>query len=319
MKEKKSDENSDEKKNEAWHIPGVDGLKIPDVRNLKEYIRFWIKLFPASKKDYFLFILTIVDLILMEINNSYKVFLPGYFVTGVFVFDFLVILIWVLDFRKRYKRHENKLEYIQINWYEIVGMLPFSLLRPFLLLRAVKMGIAAFKLANSNIDPNKLKTREVYLKFSDVIMDTISDNVFLQSIDRVRDVMRRLEYDQLVDKIYSDYESEIKDSVKDVLYSKTSMKDLAKLPLFSVIENKVTGEISESMRDILKSKIMADVIRTITTEILDQMEKRVTMLDVERITKREFSLSGDIASDSNHSDDVEKDSEKVKKGGNIDE
>lgn len=316
MSKEKNNQSSSEKetkKHDVWHIPGVDGLKNPDIRNIKEYIRFWIRLFPASKKDYFLFFLTIFDLILMEVNNSYKVFLPAYFVTGAFAFDFLVIFIWLFDFRKRYKRHDNKLDYIATNWYEIVGMLPFTMLRPFLLLRAVKMGIAAFKLAKSDIDPSKLKTREVYIKFSEVIMDTISDNVFLQSIDRVRDVMRRLEYDQLVDKIYVDYENEIKDSVKEVLYSKTSMKDLSKLPLFSVVENKITGEISESMRDILKSKIMADVVRAITTEILDQMEKRVTMLDVERITKREFSLSGDVANDSNHSDDAENDSKEIKK------
>ncbi len=264
---------------------------IPDIHNVREYIKFWIHLFPASKRDYFLFFLTLLDVVLLEVNNTFKVFLNPYFITGVVIFDFLVIFIWFLDFRKRYKNHENKLEYISINWYEIVGILPFSVLRPFLFLRAVKMGIAAFKLANANIDPNKLKTREVYIKFSEVFIDTISDKVFLQSIDRVRDVMRRLEYDKLVDTIFTSYEKEIQSSVREALYQKTSLKDLTKLPFFNMIEGKLSAEITSSMKDLMKSEIIAEVARAITSEILDQMEKRVTMLDAERITGKEFSLS----------------------------
>jgi len=286
-----TEKKPDGQQKDIWSIPEMTKRMIPDIHNVREYIKFWIHLFPASKRDYFLFFLTLLDVVLLEVNNTFKVFLNPYFITGVVIFDFLVIFIWFLDFRKRYKNHENKLEYISINWYEIVGILPFSVLRPFLFLRAVKMGIAAFKLANANIDPNKLKTREVYIKFSEVFIDTISDKVFLQSIDRVRDVMRRLEYDKLVDTIFTSYEKEIQSSVREALYQKTSLKDLTKLPFFNMIEGKLSAEITSSMKDLMKSEIIAEVARAITSEILDQMEKRVTMLDAERITGKEFSLS----------------------------
>ncbi len=286
-----AENNTNGQQKEPWTIPGMTKMMIPDIHNVREYIKFWIRLFPASKRDYFLFFITLLDVVLLEVNNTFKVFLNPYFISGVVIFDFLVIFIWFLDFRKRYKNHENKLEYISINWYEIVGILPFSVLRPFLFLRAVKMGIAAFKLANANIDPDKLKTREVYIKFSEVFIDTISDKVFLQSIDRVRDVMRRLEYDKLVDTIFTSYEKEIQSSVREAVYQKTSLKDLTRLPFFNMIESKLSSEITSSMKDLMKSEIIAEVVRTITTEILDQMEKRVTMMDAERITRQEFSLA----------------------------
>lgn len=78
-----------------------------------------------------------------------------------------------------------------MNWYEIIGVVPFYFLRPFLILRGIKLLIAFYKLGQSGQNLSDIVTREITFRFRDVIVDTIADAVFLHSLERVEEVMIR--------------------------------------------------------------------------------------------------------------------------------
>jgi hypothetical protein len=252
---------------------------------------------PGRAVDYDLLLLVTIDIILLMITNTYGVlFRPSlnYFIYG---FDILIILIWGIDLSLRIKKEkteEKKQHYMLTHWYEIIGLIPIPFFRTFLLLKGVKLAIAFYKLEKAGEEISKTLTREITFRFRDIIVDTIADAVFLQSLRRVEEVMIRLNYAELAKEAFKKYENELTEVVKNSLYSTTMMGELSRIPFMKGFVNYAGEEISKVISEIMETEVFGNIMKEITRGILKEMYERVQKLDVERITGKKYFEEGMI-------------------------
>jgi|YNPMSStandDraft_2_1061718.scaffolds.fasta_scaffold12685_2 hypothetical protein len=257
----------------------------------------YFKNLPGRSADYNLLLIAFIDIVLLMIINTYGVFLQKQYNFFVYGLDIMVILIWGIDLSLRVRKQlteEKKRYYLLTHWYEVIGVIPIPLFRPFLLLRGVKLAIAFYKLEKSGEEISKTLTREITFRFRDIIVDTIADAVFLQSLKRVEEVMIRLNYAELAKHVFKKYEKELTEVVKNSLYSTTMMGELSKVPFMKGFVNYAGEEISKVISEIMETEVFGNIMKEITKGILEEMYQRVQKLDVERITGKKFYDEGVI-------------------------
>jgi len=257
----------------------------------------YFKNLPGRSADYDLLLIAFIDIVLLMIINTYGVFLQKQYNFFVYGLDIMVILIWGIDLSLRVRKQlteEKKRYYLLTHWYEVIGVIPIPLFRPFLLLRGVKLAIAFYKLEKSGEEISKTLTREITFRFRDIIVDTIADAVFLQSLKRVEEVMIRLNYAELAKHAFKKYEKELTEVVKNSLYSTTMMGELSKVPFMKGFVNYAGEEISKVISEIMETEVFGNIMKEITKGILEEMYRRVQKLDVERITGKKFYDEGVI-------------------------
>jgi len=257
----------------------------------------YFKNLPGRSADYDLLLIAFIDIVLLMIINTYGVFLQKQYNFFVYGLDIMVILIWGIDLSLRVRKQlteEKKRYYLLTHWYEVIGVIPIPLFRPFLLLRGVKLAIAFYKLEKSGEEISKTLTREITFRFRDIIVDTIADAVFLQSLKRVEEVMIRLNYAELAKHAFKKYEKELTEVVKNSLYSTTMMGELSKVPFMKGFVNYAGEEISKVISEIMETEVFGNIMKEITKGILEEMYQRVQKLDVERITGKKFYDEGVI-------------------------
>jgi len=257
----------------------------------------YFKNLPGRSADYNLLLIAFIDIVLLMIINTYGVFLQKQYNFFVYGLDIMVILIWGIDLSLRVRKQlteEKKRYYLLTHWYEVIGVIPIPLFRPFLLLRGVKLAIAFYKLEKSGEEISKTLTREITFRFRDIIVDTIADAVFLQSLKRVEEVMIRLNYAELAKHAFKKYEKELTEVVKNSLYSTTMMGELSKVPFMKGFVNYAGEEISKVISEIMETEVFGNIMKEITKGILEEMYQRVQKLDVERITGKKFYDEGVI-------------------------
>lgn len=239
---------------------------------------------PGRKRDYYLLFFAALDIVILQLTQSFDVVLGR---TGRFVaigFDVFVMSLWGLDLISRTYNQENKLEYLKRHWYEVAGIVPFQILRFLLLLRGVKLAIAYYKLGRADEQFSRSLTREITFRFRDVIVDTIADAVFLQSLRRVEEVMVRLNYADLARKAFQNHQRELNAAVKQSLLSKSMMGELARVPFMQGFVERTGDDVSMVISEILETEVSGEIMKEITRGILAEMYERVQRLDVERIT-----------------------------------
>ncbi len=259
----------------------------------------YFKNLPGRPIDYNLLLFAIIDIILLMISNSYGIFFPKVYNYFIIYMDIVLIIVWGFDFLfriRKEKTEKDKRHYIYTHWYEVVGLIPIPILRPFLLLRGVKLAIAFYKLEKSGEEISKALTREITFRFRDIIVDTIADAVFLQSLKRVEEVMIRLNYGELAKVAFKKYEQELTEVVKQSLYSTTMMKELSKVPFMNSFVNYAGEEISRVISEIMETEVFGNIMKEITKGILKDMYERVQKLDIERLTGKKFTDEWNIQS-----------------------
>ena len=257
----------------------------------------YFKNLPGRSIDYNLLLIVFIDIVLLMIINTYGVFFRKEYNFFIYALDIIVILVWGIDLSIRVRKEqteEKKRYYLFTHWYEVIGLIPIPLFRPFLLLRGVKLAIAFYKLEKSGEEISKTLTREITFRFRDIIVDTIADAVFLQSLKRVEEVMIRLNYAELAKHAFKKYEHELTEVVKKSLYSTTMMGELSKIPFMKSFVNYAGEEMSKVISEIMETEVFGNIMKEITKGILEEMYQRVQKLDVERITGKKFYEEGTI-------------------------
>ncbi|MCB1168779.1 MAG: hypothetical protein KDK25_00510 [Leptospiraceae bacterium] len=250
----------------------------------KTSFRRILSLLPGRKWDYFLLSLVVIDTLLLLLRGSYDVFLDRRVSLALIGFDFFVLTLWGIDFLRRLWKEEDRWRFLTRNWYEVIGLIPIVMLRPFLLLRGVKLGIAFYKLGKASEDVSQSLTREITFRFRDIIVDTIADAVFLQSLGRVEEVMSRLDYAELARKAFKNHQEELDALVKESLHTKSMMGELSRIPFMDGVVNRIGGDVSKIISEVLEAEVAGSIMKEITRGILAEMHDRVRQLDLERLT-----------------------------------
>jgi len=238
---------------------------------------------PGTKRDYFLIFLVLLDIFLILIHNSYEIFLPEKFSQWIFIFDLIVIVLWGLNFLIRFSVKKNKLQFLSLHWYELPGLIPIVFFRTFLLLHAAKLIIAYYKIARSTYEVKKEDVRELNFRFRDVIIDAVADAVFLQSLTRVEEVMKKLNYPEIAHRSFQSHHDELIIAVNNSLQTKSLVGEISSLPFMSGLGGKLGDDVSGVIAEVLEHRVMGDVMKEIIIEILRNMRERVWRLDLERI------------------------------------
>lgn len=291
MAENNRDENQANSQNagvesDATPPPGREGAGAtrPGDPGPRRTLRQTLALLPGRKWDYVLLSLVAVDTLLLLLRGSYDVFLDRRVSLGLIGFDFFVLTLWGFDFLRKLWKEEDRWRFITRNWYEVVGLIPVVMLRPFLLLRGLKLGIAFYKLGKSTENVSQSLTREITFRFRDIIVDTIADAVFLQSLGRVEEVMSRLDYAELARKAFRNHQEELDALVKESLHTKSMMGELSRVPFMDGFINRIGVDVSKIISEVLEAEVAGSIMKEITRGILAEMHDRVRQLDVERIT-----------------------------------
>jgi hypothetical protein len=265
-------------------------LKNPKKSSLWKRGLYFFRRIPGSKKDHFFLTIVLIDLFFFMLEDSYGAFLSSDALFVFLIFDFLVIIIWGIDLFRRFRKHEDKVDFLLTYWYEVLGILPFNIFRPFLLLRAVKIWLAYAKLFGKEKDIGKLNTKELTYKFRDMILDTISDAVFLKSLDRVEEVMVRLDYASLSKSIIEKYESQLLNEFNESMKTKEVAGAMARMPILEKFSKQISEDYAKVFKEMLESEVMGEIIKEFTKAIMERMASQVKNLDVERLVGSSDSI-----------------------------
>lgn len=180
-----------------------------------------------------------------------------------------------MELVSKFRKSKEPGTFFSMNWYEVVGVIPFYFLRPFLLLRGMKILIAFYKLGQSGQNLSDIVTREITFRFRDVIVDTIADAVFLHSLERVEEVMIRLDYSQLAKKAFELHQDQFNIKVNEALKSKFLLGELSRIPFMGEISKRLGEDISSMITEILENQVTGEIMKQITEAILKEMANHV--------------------------------------------
>ncbi|MCB1159297.1 MAG: hypothetical protein KDK45_17475, partial [Leptospiraceae bacterium] len=235
-------------------------------KGILDSLHILIKYFPGTKRDLRLLVLLAFDLLFLLLRNSYSWLFPNYFSYSVVVIDIFTCLFWGYDFYKRWKPHEDKAKLLQSDWYEIIGLLPFHIFRPLLLLRALKLWISFYKLGGSR-EVSRMITSEFTFRFRDVIVDTIADAVFIKSVERVNELSNQIDYKSIVKSIFEKHKEELKDSLEKALQSRDIIKALSSLPLMESLPARLSEDSIEIMGEMMDEEASLAFLKDFSYDI----------------------------------------------------
>ncbi|PJZ76063.1 hypothetical protein [Leptospira neocaledonica] len=259
--------------------------KSSKIRNFIQTVKYWRSVLPGTARDYFLLGLAAIDVFFLLFVNSYKEFIHKDIPAYVLAFDLFVIFLWGIEVWIKVRQKKDIKKYLRTNWYELIGIVPLYFLRPFLLLRGVKLAIAFYRFGTSGQNVSEVLTREITFRFRDVIVDTIADAVFLHSLERVEEVMLRLDYSQLAKEAISKHNDQLNSKVNESLQSKFLLEELSKIPFMSEVSKKLGHDIGRMIAEVLETEVIGDIMKDITANILKEMAEHVKKLPLERITE----------------------------------
>ncbi|MGJ4790254.1 hypothetical protein EHQ52_17835 [Leptospira koniambonensis] len=265
--------------------------KTSKIRNFIRTVKYWRSVLPGTARDYFLLSLAAIDVFFLLFVNSYKEFIHKDIPAYVLAFDLFVIFLWGIEVWIKVRQKKDIKKYLRTNWYELIGIIPLYFLRPFLLLRGVKLAIAFYRFGTSGQNVSEVLTREITFRFRDVIVDTIADAVFLHSLERVEEVMLRLDYSQLAKEAISKHNDQLNTQVNESLQSKFLLEELSKIPFMSQISHKLGEDIGRMIAEVLETEVIGDIMKDITANILKEMAEHVKKLPLERITEPKEEIS----------------------------
>lgn len=257
-------------------------------RFLVNVFKTWHSYIPVSRKEYTIHILLIIDSLFILIQNSYDFIIPKEASLALILFDLLVVTIWGLFAIKRFRASKDKFYFLESNWYFIPGLVPFPIFRLFLLLGTVKLAIIIYKfIKRGEKDASKFHDRELNFRFRNLFADAISDAIFLQSLDRVEEVVTHMDFRKATTGIVSKHRDEIEKVIHDSLEKKSIISQLNDLPFFNGLTKQISSEITDVMMETIDSEAMAKVTKELYLHMLHAMDDRLRKLDLDRLTNSE--------------------------------
>ncbi len=258
------------------------------IRIFFENLHPWGPYIPISKKEYFLHIILFLDLVFFLFLNSYEAFLPRIYSGVSFLFDMFVVTLWGIQVIFKIGRSQNKFDFISTNWYLLPGLVPFPIFRFFLILATIKLVIITYKfIKRGEKDTKQFTSRELNFRFIDLFVDAISDAIFLRSLERVEEVVEKMDFQDLTKDILAKNKQDLGRVVKESFESKNFVKRINTLPFMTEVTGRVSDEITEVLLETLSTKVVGSMLKEVNLRLLHVMDDRVRKLSLDRITEEE--------------------------------
>ena len=136
-------------------------------------------------------------------------------------------------------------------------------------------------------DTKQFISRELNFRFIDLFVDAISDAIFLRSLERVEEVVEKMDFQDLTKDILAKNKQDLGKVVKESLESKNFVKRINTLPFMTEVTNKVSDEITEVLLETLSTQVVGNMLKEVNLRLLHVMDDRVRKLSLDRITEEE--------------------------------
>jgi len=181
---------------------------------------------------------------------------------------------WILAIRR--KTYSKWFFFPIFNWYDVLGLIPVAVFRPFRLLRAVSMYMRLRRSELSNVGKD-IFTRTV-LYFSNIITEEVSDRVALKILTEYHEEVSDGTHARIIQSVVEPRKTEIEivlaNQIRQTLTDPQTIGRLRSL-LSLNLENAV--EQSESLQAIpLPNAILKPAVRVVGEVILDTTLETVT-------------------------------------------
>lgn len=253
--------------------------------SIRAELREWKEFIPIPRREIFYHILLFIDCMLILFRVSYETLIPDRLNYGLLGFDFIISAIWAISFYGKVRKKDDKWNYIKDRWYHIAGLIPFPIFRLLLLLSTLKLIILVYKfIKRGEKNREEFLDKELHFRFQDIIVDTISDAIFLRSLQRVEEVVQRMEFDKISREILKSHRQEIQKMVSDSLNTKPFMKQLNTMPFFAGVTSQLSKDITEMMIETMENEVLGKIMKDMNLYVLKEMDNHVRQLDLDRIT-----------------------------------
>lgn len=188
------------------------------------------------------------------------------------------IVRWSLALRR--KTHAQWFFFPIFNWYDVLGLIPMQVFRPFRLLRAVSMYMRLRRSELSSVGKDFASRTVAYV--SNIITEEVSDRVAVRILDEYAEEIRDGTHLRIIESTLGPRREEIEqvlaEHVRLLLTNEetlSSFGDLLRLNLERAVEN------SESLHAIpLPNAILRPVVKTVGEIIIDTtLESVMATLD----------------------------------------
>ncbi len=196
--------------------------------------------------------------------------------------DYGICLIFFVEFIGRWYVFGWKLNFLKYNWYDILGMIPFShpALRSFRLLRLIRIFVLISRLKRG-ID--RLKGDGFFLsflrKYKRVIVELITDAVIIQVIGVIETILQKGHYQRVIKKALSKNEDSVKQLIREKLAQNKKVSQLQKLPFASQITESILNDSYDLVVGIVDSKEFDLIMKEILQDLLVSMKTEVAIIE----------------------------------------
>jgi hypothetical protein len=174
---------------------------------------------------------------------------------------------WILAVRRR--TYSRWYFFPIFNWYDVLGLIPVAVFRPFRLLRAVSMYMRLRRSELSNVGKD-IFTRTV-LYFSNIITEEVSDRVALRILSEFHEEIEQGTHSRIAQSVIEPRVGEIEDviaaQIRQTLTNPETLdrlRDLVQLNLTTAVNE------SEALRSVpLPNVILKPAVRAVGEVILD--------------------------------------------------
>jgi len=162
------------------------------------------------------------------------------------------------------------------NWYDVLGLIPVAVFRPFRLLRAVSMYMRLKRSELSNVGKD-IFTRTV-LYFSNIITEEVSDRVALRILSEFHEEIENGTHTKITRSVIEPRASEIEDVlVAQIRQTLTDPRTIERLRSLIQLNLENAVDESESLQAVpLPNVILKPAVRAIGEVILDTTIETVT-------------------------------------------
>jgi len=266
---------------------GMTSLQLRDPEVARRAARdFWSGSLSVLHDRFDLFDESIAPGLAVNYHREYD--LSGHLEDHFWMIDLPFLILFWIEFNVRWYLALRRKTYARwfffpiFNWYDVLGLIPMAIFRPFRLLRVVSMYMRLRRSELSSVGKDYLSRTVAYV--SNIITEEVSDRVALRILDEFAEEIsdgthRRIVHSTIIsrrDEIEQVFVDQIRQLLTDTA-TLTSFRDLLRLNLETAVQQ------AQTLRDVpLPNAVLRPVVRTIGEIVLDTTFETIqTTLDSE--------------------------------------
>lgn len=218
----------------------------------------------------------------LQLNYYRSYNIDGNLTDWFWVLDLPFLILFWIEFCVRWVLAIKRMTYSRwfffpiFNWYDVLGLIPVAVFRPFRLLRAVSMYMRLRRSELSNVGKDVF-TRTV-LYFSNIITEEVSDRVALRILSEFHEEIENGTHKEIIRSVVEPRKPEIEEVIVSQL--RQTLTDPKTIDLLrSLVELNLTKAVdeSEALRGVpLPNIVLKPAVKAIGEVILDTTLETVT-------------------------------------------